>query len=59
MIIGLGIDLVEIDRIQNIITKWNLNFLNKVYTSNEISYCEQKMSIASSLMLDTLQQKKP
>jgi holo-[acyl-carrier protein] synthase len=42
MIIGSGIDLVQIDRIQNIITKWNLHFLNKVYTSNEIIYCEHK-----------------
>ncbi len=42
MIIGSGIDVIEIDRIRKIIKKWNLHFLNKIYTLNEIHYCKQK-----------------
>ncbi len=42
MIIGIGIDIIEIDRIKNIIKKWGHNFLDKVYTLDEKKYCEQK-----------------
>ncbi len=42
MIIGTGIDIVDIDRIKKIIKKWDLHFLNKVYTLDEKYYCEQK-----------------
>lgn len=42
MIIGTGIDIIEINRIRSVINKWNLRFLNRVYTSNEIHYCGQK-----------------
>jgi holo-[acyl-carrier protein] synthase len=39
MIYGVGIDLVEIDRIETIVKKWGDNFLNKVFTTGEIEYC--------------------
>ena len=42
MIIGTGIDIIEIDRISKAINKWNTRFLNRVYTPNEIHYCRQK-----------------
>ncbi len=42
MIIGCGIDLVNIDRIKSIINRWDIRFLEKVYTEQEISYCEKK-----------------
>ena len=42
MIIGTGIDIIEIDRIKRIIKKWNYHFLNKVYTLDEIYYCKQR-----------------
>ena len=44
MILGIGIDIVEIDRIKNIIEKWNFHFLNKVYTLDERKYCEKKIN---------------
>ncbi|OPY13810.1 MAG: Holo-(acyl-carrier-protein) synthase [Syntrophus sp. PtaB.Bin001] len=42
MIFGTGIDLVEIDRIEKIIQKWNIRFLNMVYSPYEICYCSNK-----------------
>lgn len=41
MIFGVGTDLVEIDRIQKAIEK-NPRFLQKVYTEEEIRYCQRK-----------------
>ncbi len=41
MIFGVGTDLVEIARIQRAIEK-NPRFLQKVYTEEEIRYCQRK-----------------
>jgi holo-[acyl-carrier protein] synthase len=38
MVIGVGIDLVKIDRIQKMVEKWNKRFLNRVFTSVEQKY---------------------
>jgi holo-[acyl-carrier protein] synthase len=42
MIIGLGIDIIEIDRIKSSIERFGDKFLNKIYTENEIRYCSSK-----------------
>jgi len=42
MISGCGIDIIEINRIKNIIEKWGDHFLGKVYSQDEIVYCENK-----------------
>ena len=39
MIYGIGIDLVENDRIGKIIRKWGPKFLSRVFTGEEIDYC--------------------
>ncbi len=49
MIYGVGIDLVKIQRIKNAVEKWGDNFLNKVFTANEIAYCYQKKNPYLSL----------
>ena len=41
MIKGLGIDLVKISRIENLMNKWGKKFLQKIYTIQEIDYCQQ------------------
>lgn len=41
MIFGVGTDMVEIARIQRAIEK-NARFLQKVYTEEEIRYCQRK-----------------
>ncbi len=41
MIAGIGTDLIEIARIQQAIEK-NPHFMERVYTINEIAYCQRK-----------------
>lgn len=38
MVIGVGIDLVKIDRIQKMVEKWDKRFLNRIFTSVEQTY---------------------
>ena len=42
MIIGTGIDLVEISRIARSMERYGTRFLERVYTAGEIAYCERK-----------------
>jgi holo-[acyl-carrier protein] synthase len=41
MICGIGIDLVENGRLEKIIEKWGIKFLNRVFSSGEIQYCDR------------------
>ena len=42
MKIKCGVDIIEISRIKESIDNIGNNFLNRVYTKNEIEYCESK-----------------
>jgi holo-[acyl-carrier protein] synthase len=42
LIVGCGIDLVKIERIEIIIKKWGDNFTSRVFTLLEREYCEKK-----------------
>ncbi len=42
MIIGIGTDIVEINRIKKAVHKWGKRFLHRIYTDNELSYCYLK-----------------
>ena len=44
MIIGIGIDLVKIDRIKSAGEKWKARFLDRVFTPAEQSYAASKKS---------------
>ena len=48
MIVGTGIDLVEIDRIHRSIERFGPRLLNRVYTSTEQAYCLRKRKSAES-----------
>ena len=48
MLIGSGIDLVEIERIAHSIERFGDRFLRRVYTAGEIAYCTRKRSSAES-----------
>jgi holo-[acyl-carrier protein] synthase len=48
MIVGTGIDLVEIDRIHHAIERYGPRFLNRVYTPAEQAYCLRKRKSAES-----------
>ena len=41
MIVGMGIDVAEVSRIREVIESQKDRFLHRVYTENEIAYCEQ------------------
>lgn len=42
MIIGTGIDIVEIDRFKESVRKYGSSFLKKIFTANEISYSKKR-----------------
>ena len=41
MIVGLGVDITEVDRIQAAIARRGAAFLKRIYTPSEIAYCEK------------------
>jgi holo-[acyl-carrier protein] synthase len=41
MIVGLGVDIAEIDRIEAAITRHGRAFLDRVFTPAEIAYCQR------------------
>lgn len=42
LIVGCGIDLVKIERIEKIIKRWGDNFTSRIFTISEREYCEKK-----------------
>jgi holo-[acyl-carrier protein] synthase len=41
MIVGMGIDVAEVKRIRAVIESQEERFLRRVYTPEEVTYCEQ------------------
>ena len=41
MIVGMGIDIAEVPRIRSVIEAQRERFLRRVYTAEEVAYCEQ------------------
>ena len=48
MIVGTGIDLAEIERIQASIDRFGERFLNRIFTEAEKAYCLRKRKSAES-----------
>src|ERR1700728_1045354 len=48
MLIGTGVDLIEIERIAHSIERYGERFLRRIYTDHEIAYCMSKRSFAES-----------
>lgn len=48
LIVGLGTDLIEIERIEQSIRRFGDAFLHRVYTAGEIAYCTRKKNAAES-----------
>ena len=42
MIVGIGIDLAEVDRIRDAIERHGQRFIQRIYTEKEIAYVERK-----------------
>jgi holo-[acyl-carrier protein] synthase len=49
LVIGLGTDLIEIERIERSYARFGEAFLNRVFTSGEVAYCMKKKNFAESL----------
>lgn len=49
MILGTGIDLTEIPRIQQSLDRFGQRFLDRIYTAAEQAYCMRKRKAAESL----------
>lgn len=48
-ILGIGIDIENINRFKKIKLSRENNFLNRIFTTHELDYCFSKKNIASSL----------
>ena len=46
-ILGTGIDIVENYRLRKLLLKKKSNFKNKIFTHNEIAFCEKKSNITN------------
>ncbi len=48
MLVGTGIDLIEVERIARSIERFGERFLRRVFTDEEIAWCRGKASAAES-----------
>ncbi len=48
MVVGIGTDLAEIERVRRSVERFGKRFLARVYTKEEIAYCLSKKSSAES-----------
>lgn len=48
MLVGTGIDVVEVERIARSIERYGLRFLSRVFTAGEIAYSQRKKNCAES-----------
>lgn len=47
MVIGIGTDLMEIERIAQSIERFGTRLLERIYTPREIAYCQRKQKTAA------------
>ncbi|RME01795.1 MAG: holo-[acyl-carrier-protein] synthase [Calditrichaeota bacterium] len=45
---GIGVDIVEVDRIEEMIGQWRERFLRRIFTPEEIAICSRKARPAVS-----------
>ena len=48
MVLGIGTDIAEIDRIEASIARFGDRFLQRIFTPGEIAYCQRKKGSAES-----------
>ena len=49
MIVGLGLDVCEIDRIESMLQRWGTRFTEKIFTERERAYSLSKVQAAQHL----------
>jgi holo-[acyl-carrier protein] synthase len=48
MVVGLGTDLIETQRVQESVDRFGTRFLERIFTAGEIAYCQRKKNAAES-----------
>ncbi|MEI9981360.1 MAG: holo-ACP synthase [Edaphobacter sp.] len=48
MVLGLGTDLIETRRVQESMDRYGERFLERIFTEEEIAYCQRKKNAAES-----------
>jgi holo-[acyl-carrier protein] synthase len=48
MLIGTGVDLIEVERIARSIERFGARFLQRIFTDQEIAYCSSRRASAES-----------
>lgn len=48
LVLGIGTDIIEIERIERSVERYGESFLRRVYTPGEIAYCQAKKNSAES-----------
>ena len=51
MIYGIGVDLVHIGRMEKVLKKWRKRFINRVFTIEEIEFCNKRAFPPSSFAM--------
>ncbi len=49
MIVGTGVDIIEVDRVKKALEAWGSRFLNRVFTQRELDYANTKKFSHESL----------
>jgi holo-[acyl-carrier protein] synthase len=49
MVLGIGTDMIEIERIEASLERFGERFLDRIFTAGEIAYCMRKKNAAESL----------
>jgi holo-[acyl-carrier protein] synthase len=49
LVVGIGTDIIEIDRIERSVKRFGDAFLERVFTPGEIEYCQRKRNAGESL----------
>ena len=45
---AIGVDIVEIKRVESVIKRWGERFLNRIYTETELRTCRDRLSSLAS-----------
>jgi len=43
-VISIGVDIVEIERVESAIKRWGERFLNRIYTETELRNCQDRFA---------------
>ncbi len=59
MIVGLGVDISEVDRIREAMERHGQRFLERVFTAAEIAYCTGTATAPNASRADLPPKKRP